>query len=201
MEYRLYGATASPRSPSISGDLNDWQIRDALADGVVDRKLPLLAAGPKDFQKIDTKRIRTQRRWRLYNRCVPISLAKNNDRSLVILGQVHTTQTPTIAAIQSLWAITYMLGGLEVPSEDAMAQEVAEWNAWTRKRYLGVGERYPYALFDWIPYLDRLLSDLGVKSQRKKGWLANFLEPHGPHDYADVVKEYMWARRGNQMQS
>lgn len=188
----------SPAKPGDASDASDWKSHDQLADSVVAKKLPLLAAGPKDFKNPDPNRVWTQRRWRLFNRCVPITKAKDDDRSIVILGQIHTTQTPTIAAVQSLWAIAYLLGEVDVPSEDVMIREVAEWNAWTRKRYLGVGERYPYALFDWIPYLDRLLHDLGVKSRRKKGMFANFLEPHGPHDYASVLEEYTAARTGNQ---
>lgn len=189
-----YMDAISPGSPPGS-DPGNWKAHDQLADAVVARKLPLLASGPKDFEKPDPNRIWTQRRWRLYNRCVPISTANDEDRSVVMLGQIHTTQTPTIAAVQSLWAIAYLLGEVDTPSEEAMTQEVAEWNAWTRKRYVGVGERYPYALFDWIPYLDRLLHGLGVKCQRKKGMFANLFEPHGPHDYTGVVDEYMAVRK------
>ncbi|KAJ5356329.1 flavin-binding monooxygenase-like family protein [Penicillium concentricum] len=172
-----------------------WEAHDQLADAVVARKLPLLAAGPKDFEKPDPNRILIQRRWRLYNRCVPISTTNDVDRSVVVLGQIHTTQTPTIAAVQSLWAIAYLLGEVDAPSKEVITREVTEWNGWTRKRYLGVGERYPYALFDWIPYLDRLLHGLGVKCRRKKGMFANLFGPHSPDDYTGVVDEYMAVRK------
>ncbi|KAI1823679.1 flavin-binding monooxygenase-like family protein [Xylaria intraflava] len=190
-----YGATAPSQTPASSTKPNEWFVHDEAADAVVAQKLPLLAAGPKDLRNPDPKRLITRRRWRLYNRCVPLSTARDEDRSIVILGQIHTTQTPTISAVQCLWAVAYLLGEVALPTEDSMVEEVAQWNAWTRKRYLGVGERYPYALFDWIPYLDRLLGDLGVKTQRKRGVVANFLAPHGPSDYAGVIDEYMALRK------
>ncbi|ORY68266.1 flavin-binding monooxygenase-like family protein [Pseudomassariella vexata] len=157
-----YGAAVPPNTSSAPRKVNDpWYDLDKAADDLVAKQIPLLAAGPKDLRTPDPNRVITKRRWRLYNRIV-----------------------------QSLWAVAYLLGDIELPTEDKMVQEVAQWNAWTRKRYRSVGERYPYALFDWIPYLDRLLSDLGVKTQRKAGRIADFLAPYGPHCYAGVVEEY-----------
>ncbi|MCJ1434766.1 hypothetical protein MMC27_004136 [Xylographa pallens] len=191
-----YGAVAaSPKGPEEPNKADPWLLHDKAADSFVAKRLPLLAAGPKDLRTPNPNRIVAKRRWRLYNRCVPLSTARDDDRSLVILGQIHTTQTPTISEVQSLWAIAYLLGEVTLPSEDTMVEEVAQWNAWVRKRYLGVGERYPYALFDWIPYLDRLLGDIGVKTQRKNGRLADFFMPYGPQSYAGVVEEYIAVRK------
>jgi dimethylaniline monooxygenase (N-oxide forming) len=195
-----YGAAMdAPNVPGDSGGRggrpDPWAPHDEAADAVVASRLPLLAAGPKDLRAPKPGRVVTRRRWRLYNRVVPLSLARQGDRSLVMLGQIHTTQTPTIAAVQSLWAVAYMQGEVPLPADDAAVREVAEWNAWVRKRYLGVGERYPYALFDWIPYLDRLLGDLGVQAHRKPGLIADFFEPYGPESYAGVVEEYMAVRK------
>lgn len=188
--------TPDPKSSSVESEskVDPWAKHDEAADSFVASRLPLLAAGPRDLRVPKPGRVIVKRRWRLYNRCVPLSLAQAGDRSLVVLGQIHTTQTPTIAAVQSLWAIAYMLGEVPLPDPDDAVREVAQWNAWVRKRYLGVGERYPYALFDWIPYLDRLLRDLGVRTQRHSGWLADFFKPYGPQCYAGVVDEYMVVR-------
>ena len=127
-----------------------WEKYDLEADKLVNKKLPFLAEGP-DHSKWHPGRVQPQRRWRLYNRTVPVSNALAGDRSLVILGQIHTTQTPTISEIQSFWAILYLLGEVPLPGQDTIVKEIAEWNAWTRKRYASCGQRYPYALFDWIP--------------------------------------------------
>ncbi|KAI0533357.1 flavin-binding monooxygenase-like family protein [Xylaria digitata] len=193
-----YGAAIPSQSSVPSSKMNEWRVHEEAADMVVAQKLPLLASGPKDLRNPNPNRCVTRRHWRLYNRCVPLSTARNEDRSIVILGQIHTTQTPTISAVQCLWAVAYLLGEVPIPTEDCMVKEVTQWNAWTRKRYSSVGERYPYALFDWIPYLDRLLRDLGVRTQRKKGTFANFLAPHGPSDYDGVLDEYVVMRKKHQ---
>ncbi|KAK3945107.1 pyridine nucleotide-disulfide oxidoreductase-domain-containing protein [Diplogelasinospora grovesii] len=175
-----------------------WVLQDKAADELIAKKLPLLAAGPKDFNGWQRSAARQRavkvRRWRLYNRMVPLA-DNSDDHSIAILGQIHTTQTPTIAEIQALWAAAYLLGDISLPSKPDVMREIAEWNAWTRKRYASVGERYPYALFDWVPYLDRLMRDLGLSTKRHNGVLADFFLPYGPHCYHGVVAEYMAVRK------
>ncbi|KAK0630321.1 flavin-binding monooxygenase-like family protein [Bombardia bombarda] len=191
------GTDKSKYSSSLSSKVDPWYFHDKAADEVVAKKLPLLAAGPKDLDGWKRpNREMTVRRWRLYNRVVPLATTDEDDRSIAILGQIHTTQTPTISEVQSLWAVAHLLGEVQLPSEQQMIQEIAEWNAWTRKRYSSVGERYPYALFDWVPYLDRLLGDLGVKNKgRNGGLIKDFFVPYGPHSYYGVVDEYMAVRK------
>jgi dimethylaniline monooxygenase (N-oxide forming) len=79
-----------------------------------------------------------------------------------------------------------------------MIKEIAEYSAWVRMRYSSVGERYPYALFDWIGYLDTLLRDLGINSRRKGNLFAEFLAPYGPSSYANCMDEYV-AKRARKM--
>ncbi|KAH6643364.1 flavin-binding monooxygenase-like family protein [Truncatella angustata] len=173
-----YGAPVpskeAKRSQAVSTKVDPWYFHDKAADQTLAKKIPLLAAGPKDLDGWKRPgRKMTVRRWRLYNR------------------------TPTISEVQSLWAVAYLLGEVTLPAEEDMIQEIAEWNAWTRRRYGSVGERYPYALFDWIQYLDRLLRDLDVKTQRNGGKIADFFTPYGPHSYNGVVDEYMTVRKPN----
>ncbi|KAF7513211.1 hypothetical protein GJ744_010607 [Endocarpon pusillum] len=75
-----------------------------------------------------------------------------------------------------------------------MIKEIAEYLAWVRMRYSSVGERYPYAIFDWIGYLDKLLGDLGIKSRRKGNFITEFFSPYGPHNYGDCLNEYVAKR-------
>lgn len=126
-----------------------WTAADAQAEDSVCGKLPFLAQTPavrngKNFNH-------AQRKWRLYRRVVPIALAEKGDRSLAILGQIHTVQTPLVAEMQSFWAILYLLGKIELPGRDAMAKEIAEWNVWTKRRYLSQGQKFPYSLYDFLP--------------------------------------------------
>ncbi|KAK3299660.1 flavin-binding monooxygenase-like family protein [Chaetomium fimeti] len=164
-QYGHETAPADAATPPHKPRSDPWRAHDDAADALVAGKIPLLGAGPADFDgwKVPAARRKVMkvRRWRLYNRMV-----------------------------QGLWAAAYLLGDLALPGRADMVREVAEWNAWTRKRYASVGERYPYALFDWVPYLDRLMKDLGLETRRHKGVLADFFSPYGPHCYANVLDEY-----------
>ena len=93
----MYGAA----HPDTDEKADFWAAHDRAADESVSKALPLLAAGQKN-KKLNPNRIVTKRRWRLYNRCIPLENARKGDRSFAILGQIHTTQTPTIAGVQSL---------------------------------------------------------------------------------------------------
>ncbi|KAI1370876.1 FAD/NAD(P)-binding domain-containing protein [Hypoxylon crocopeplum] len=189
----LYSAAATDQPAEHSSDLVDWACHDAAAEGTVDKQLPFLARPPKLGQPglLDPRR---QKMWRLYRRAVPVELAARGDRSLVILGQIHTVQTPLVAEVQSLWAILYLLGEIDVPDVQAMATEVALWNAWTRKRYLGQGQKFPYSLYDFLPYIDSIFGDLGLVSRRKSNPVSEILSPYHPHDFNGFVDEYLEKR-------
>ncbi|KKY17537.1 putative cofactor fmo1 fad enzyme [Diplodia seriata] len=128
----------------------EWDKLDREAGRALDAKLPFIAS-PPGLKNAHTNQVQPNRRWRLYRRVVPLSHAVRGDRSLAILGQIHTVQTPLVAEMQSFWAILYLLGELELPDEETMAREIAEWNAWTRKRYLSQGQKFPYSLYDFLP--------------------------------------------------
>jgi dimethylaniline monooxygenase (N-oxide forming) len=127
-----------------------WENYDLEADKAVNKKLPFLASPPQ-LKNPWTNTIQLHSRWRLYRRSIPLSLAQKGDRSLAIMGQIHTVQTPLVSEMQSFWSILYLLGELNLPDPDTMAKEIAEWNAWTRKRYLSQGQKFPYSLYDFLP--------------------------------------------------
>lgn len=128
----------------------DWERYDAAAEKTVCERLPFLSnpPNPKQPSLLDP---RHQRKWRLYRRAIPVTLAEKGDRSIAILGQIHTVQTPLVSEVQSFWAILYLLGEIDLPDVDSMATEVSLWNAWTRKRYLNQGQKFPYSLYDFLP--------------------------------------------------
>ncbi|PCG89671.1 Hypothetical protein PENO1_103310 [Penicillium occitanis (nom. inval.)] len=184
----------------------DWKSIDREADKAVDQKLPFLARGPVVLNEQTTKP--PTKYWRLYRRVVPISHAKSGDRSLAILGQIHTVQTPLVASVQTFWAILYLEGELDLPGEDEMAKEIAEWNAWTRKRYISQGQKFPYSLYDFLPvsslstllkilllmrnfkYVETLCKDLGLNSRRKSNLLSEYFSPYKPEDFNGIIDEY-----------
>ncbi|KAI1272461.1 hypothetical protein F5Y07DRAFT_412632 [Xylaria sp. FL0933] len=179
---------ASPESQDI-----DWKAYYETADKTVDEKLPFLANPPKvKYTKgLDPS---LQKRWNLYRRVVPVSMAAKGDRSLAILGQIHTVQTPLLSEVQSLWAILYLLGEIELPDVDTMAKEVSLWNTWTRKRYLGQGQKHTYSLYDFIPYIDSVFEDLKLDSHRKSNFLSELFSPYEPQDFNGFVDEYLRTR-------
>ena len=142
--------TVSKTSPQAIEGAFCWDKFDMEADDAVDKKFPFLAEPPK-LTNPTTNNVQLQRCWRLYRRSIPFTLAERGDRSLAIMGQIHTVQTPLVSEVQSFWSILYLLGELDLPDRDTMAREIAEWNAWTRKRYLSQGQKFPYSLYDFLP--------------------------------------------------
>lgn len=135
---------------TVSPSSINWEKYDAVAEETVNTRLPFLANQPKVNFPSRLNPL-NQHHWRLYRRVVPIEMGDEGDRSIAILGQIHTVQTPLVAAVQSFWAILYLLGEVDLPDKDTMAQEVSLWNVWTRKRYMGQGTKQPYSLYDFLP--------------------------------------------------
>ncbi|KAI0157188.1 FAD/NAD(P)-binding domain-containing protein [Hypoxylon sp. FL1284] len=190
-----YGSDSySAADPAAKPGNIKWQSYDTLAEKEVDEKLPFLARPPnlKYTSRLDP---RLQKKWRLYRRAIPIELAAKGDRSLVILGQVHTIQTPLVSEVQSFWAILYLLGEISLPSVDEMAKEISLWNAWTRKRYLNQGQKFPYSLYDFLPYIDSVFADLGLSSRRKSNIIAELFSPYHPRDFNGFIDEYLAKRK------
>lgn len=55
----------------------------------------------------------------------------------------------------------------------------------------GFGKRNPDFVFDFLPYLDMLLCDLGLSSHRKSGLWANCFQSYSAKDYKGIVHEWM----------
>ncbi|KAF2734442.1 hypothetical protein EJ04DRAFT_564300 [Polyplosphaeria fusca] len=184
----LYGE--APAGDVRPVDQVDWTHYDAAAEEEVNARLPFLAQSPKLFH-METLQAERQKAWRLYRRAIPIPLARQDDRSMAILGQIHTVQTPLVAEVQSLWAILYLLREIDLPDVNTMAHEVALWNAWTRKRYLNQGQKFPYSLYDFLPYIDALFFDLGLTSRRKSNIISELFSPYRAADFTGFVDEYL----------
>jgi hypothetical protein len=45
-------------------------------------------------------------------------------------------------------------------------------------------------VFDAVPYMDMLLKDVGLRSHRKSGRIAEWTEPYGPEDYKGLIGEW-----------
>ena len=127
-------------------DLNlKWEKLDARGEQKVNEMLPMLRSPP------DTTSSHSERRpWRLYRRLVSTNMSSTGDRSVFFPGQIHSVFTPLVAEVQALWGVAFMLGMIDLPPREEMEEEIAVWNAWTRKRYLEMGRKHAYSIYDYL---------------------------------------------------
>lgn len=127
-----------------------WVSLEAEAGDTVDELLPVLSRPPPglDGRALGSKKS-SEGPSRHYRRLISPYLAAQGDRSLFFLCLLHTVSTPLVVEMQSLWGVAFMLGLLDVPGLADMEREAALWNAWTRKRYPGIGRTHSYAVFDF----------------------------------------------------
>lgn len=118
---------------------------DLLGEQIVDELLPLLQYPPDTNIAPPTKRPST-----LYRRLISPAAAAKGDRTIFFPGLIHSVFTPLVAEFQALWGVAFMLGMIDVPSEEEMNIEVTTWNAWSRKRYLEQGRKHAYAIYDYL---------------------------------------------------
>ncbi|KAH8890706.1 cofactor FMO1 FAD enzyme [Thozetella sp. PMI_491] len=184
----LCGLAANPLG---SEQEKNWVRLEAEARDTVNELLPVLSRPPPglDGRALGSKKS-SEGPSRHYRRLISPYLAAQGDRSLFFLCLLHTVSTPLVVEMQSLWGVAFMLGLLDVPELADMEREAALWNAWTRKRYPGIGRTHSYAVFDFQSYLDQLLGDLGVRTHRKGSILADMFVPSRPRDYRGVADEF-----------
>jgi hypothetical protein len=132
-----------------------WAKLEEEANKKVDELLPVLSRPPVDLQ-VTFGRAQVAKEQKLsygpcrhYRRMISPYLAAQGDRSLFFSGLMHNIYTPMVVEVQALWGVAYMLGLHDVPSLDVMEKEAALWNAWTGKRYRGIGKKHSYAIFDF----------------------------------------------------
>ncbi|KAL7942031.1 cofactor FMO1 FAD enzyme [Trichoderma barbatum] len=172
-----------------------WAKLDADAAVTVDELLPYLKKNPFGEKRFERELTAGGRKLlhgpsRHYRRLIVPKLAAQGDRSITFPGFIHSIFTPTVSETQALWGTAFLLGLHDVPSQEEMEQEVAEWNSWTGKRYVAQGRKHAYAIYDFLPYIDTLLGDLGVKAYRKKGFFAGLFAPAYPSEYKGIQDEY-----------
>ncbi|KAF2837927.1 FAD/NAD(P)-binding domain-containing protein [Patellaria atrata CBS 101060] len=129
----------------------------------------------------------------LYRYLIPSSYL-NDDRSIGFIGFLRTASNPMVYEAQALWLTAYLLGVLNVPSQEKREREVARSNAWMWRRYMS-GRRMPFAFFDFISYVDLLYRDLGINTRRKSNILAELFGQYQPRDYQGVVDEWLQKTR------
>jgi len=186
----------------------------AAADAEILARFPMLQARPKMNPKLTPLRKPSDpegtinRGFSLYRFMVPPALIR--DRTVAFNGMLQSVTTPIVAQAQALWLTAYLDGKLatgaaaaaaaagdggEKTLEDAVVRETALYSRFGRWRYPGgYGERFPDFIFDAIPYIDLLLTDLGLSGRRKGGFVSECFAPYGPEDYRGLVAEWQRSR-------
>ncbi|RMD42203.1 hypothetical protein DV735_g2934, partial [Chaetothyriales sp. CBS 134920] len=173
-------------------DIHKWARLEAQGEEEVDRLLPILAEFSPEASGVESTPHPDNLLHgpnRHYRRLIPPTAVAQQDRTIFFPGMVHSIFTPLIVETQALWGVAYLLGHLDLPSEDEMNQEIATFNAWTRKRYLAQGRKHAYAIFDFLSYIDVLCRDLGIKTARKSNWFSELFVRYKPSDYHGMYGE------------
>lgn len=123
---------------------------------------------------------------RMYNGIAPL-----HDASIVFLGRAHLSNAFRTAEAQAVWATAYFDGNVKIPPLEQAQREVAYMTALSRKRYPSRGAAGDCLFFGLVWYTDRLLEEVGLRSHRMKGWLADWIEPCLASDLKDVKNEYL----------
>ncbi|KAL2842888.1 hypothetical protein BJY01DRAFT_216186 [Aspergillus pseudoustus] len=127
-----------------------------------------------------------------------------DDHSIAFLGTVTTFSTSIVTEVQALWALVYLNHGRELryhrahlrgEDREAMIRETALDTEFCALRSpADNGARNAAFIFEVMPYLDRLLGDLGLRTVRKPSWWENLFVRHQPKDYAGLVEEWKKAQ-------
>jgi hypothetical protein len=127
------------------------------------------------------------RPYRLYRFMVP----PQQDRTIAFTGALTTISTSIVASVQALWIAEYFDTKLDLPTEqDKITYETILHSQFCKWRYPRFCDRFPDFVFDALPYVDLMLQELGLRSHRKNGKIAEILEPYGPEDYRGLVDEW-----------
>ncbi|KAI1148132.1 flavin-binding monooxygenase-like protein-like protein [Nemania diffusa] len=161
-----------------------WEKLVRKADKQVLDRFVMLRNPPKHYHKYET---RTP--YRLYQTMAPV-----HDDSILFMNHIVAGAKLFAAEAQAIWAVAYWDKSFAFPSPAERERDIAHMCAWNKRRYLSNGELGNFAAFDSVPYVDRLLDEIGVTSHRKKGWLGNMFAPIMPADLGKVWHEYL-ARR------
>ena len=165
------------------------------ADAVILNKFPRLKDQPEigRSERTDGSVEASNQPFRLYRFMVPPAFI--HKRNIAFAGMITTITTSTCAQAQALWISAYF----DEKLDRELSEHDAQWEATLHSQFgkwrypCGYGARLPDFVFDAVPYIDMLMKDVGLKSRRKRGLLANAFQPYGPEDYKELPSEWVQA--------
>ncbi|UNI24560.1 hypothetical protein JDV02_010295 [Purpureocillium takamizusanense] len=188
-------------------ELSDRARRDVFA------RIPALKAGPKrtlpDGTVQGSKHAvpdNTGSPYRLYRFLIPLDERSLQHRNIAFIGSHLALNATMIAQIQALWVTAFFMNEIDHLKPKVIDQKEVRYSAFLHSEYGrirhphiagGAGERCPDLAFDCLPYMDLLLSDLGLhqfRKSRETGIWSEIFHRYGPSDYVGLVQEWLYSR-------
>ena len=160
----------------------EWDAFSKIADQRIIAQFPQLA-NPPPHVKSPAKPNRTA--TRLYNCIAPLG-----DTSIAFMGDIHLHDSFRTAEAQAIWTTAYFDGNVKLPPLKEAKQEIAYMTAFCKRRYPSRGGAGNYFHTDLVPYTDKLMKDIGLKSHRK-GWWKDLVYPCLISDLKGMKDEYL----------
>ncbi|TKW10318.1 hypothetical protein SEVIR_6G155800v4 [Setaria viridis] len=121
----------------------------------------------------------------LYRHCVHPRIPQ-----MAVVGYAESEASIYPYEMMAKWVVHLLDGTVRLPSVAAMERSVSEWESWgqwVKRRSGGFFLKSSIATATtW--YHDQLCRDMGYSPRRKRGegFLADWLQPYGPTDYAGI---------------
>lgn len=137
------------------------------------QELPFLSAQLRDA-------VLSNGRFKLYRFILP-----PQEPRLAFLGYASSVACQFTSEVGAHWLSQHFLGKLELPTIEAMEEEIARVHDWTSEAMPGRDQGYFIGPF-LAHYADDLLRDMGLPTRRKSSVLAEYMAPFWPDRYATL---------------
>ncbi|PON46146.1 Dimethylaniline monooxygenase, N-oxide-forming [Parasponia andersonii] len=104
---------------------------------------------------------------------------------LAVIGYAESLSSLCTSEMRCQWLAQFLTGNLKLPRIREMEKDVMMWENFL-KQYSGKYFRGSCNASVHIWYNDQLCKDMGCKTRRKNGILAELFQPYGPADYAGL---------------
>ncbi|KAJ4776900.1 Flavin-containing monooxygenase [Rhynchospora pubera] len=116
----------------------------------------------------------------LYRECIHPRIPQ-----LAVIGYSSSLTDMYVSERMSTWVAHFLAGSFQLPRIRKMEAGIQQWEKYKR-RYNGKDFRSSCVSALNIWYNDILCQDMGQNPRRKKGFMAEWFEPYGPADYANM---------------
>lgn len=123
-------------------------------------------------------------------------------KNIAFIGSHSSVHAILVAQAQALWITAFFQDKVKHLSGSELDFETVEYNSILDSIYGklrrpkesgGAAGKYPDLVFDSLPYVDTLLRDLGLVTNRKSNWWKEIFECYRPQDYRGMIEE--WVRK------